>query len=44
MKTIVRRLARLEEQLAPPDHKPRKCLRIVVRQSGIRNPGLDGAK
>jgi hypothetical protein len=43
VKTVVRRLARLEDRLAPAEHKPRKLMRIVVTQCGS-NPGLDGAE
>jgi hypothetical protein len=43
MKTVIRRLARLEDRFAPPDQKPRKLLRIVVMQAGS-NAGLDEAE
>ena len=43
MKTVIRRLARLEDRFAPPDQKPRKLLRIVVSQAGS-NAGLDEAE
>ena len=36
MKPVIRRLARLEDQFAPADHRPRKVFRIVVRRAGSK--------
>jgi hypothetical protein len=41
MKTIVR-LRRLDDQLGPPNRKPRDYFRIVLRRLD-RIPGLEGA-
>lgn len=42
MKTIVRRLGRLEDQFVPPDHKARKCFRLIVCRYGAKK-GLENA-
>lgn len=42
MRTIVRRLARLEDQFAPADRKPRKYYRLIVCRHGSRT-GLKNA-
>jgi hypothetical protein len=34
MKTVIKRLARLEEQFVPPEHKARKCFRLIVCRYG----------
>jgi len=36
MKTVIRRLARLEDQFVPPDQKARKCLRLIVCRYGAK--------
>ena len=43
MKTIARRLHRLEDQLGPADGKSRERLRLVVMPAGVLHPGLEGA-
>jgi hypothetical protein len=36
VKTVAKRLARLEEQFVPPDQKARKCLRLIVCRYGAK--------
>jgi hypothetical protein len=43
MRTVARRLARLEEQVAPPDQKARKCFRLIVCRYGGRT-SLENAR
>jgi hypothetical protein len=42
MRTVIKRLARLEEQFAPADRKPRKYYRLVVCKWGSKT-GLEHA-
>ena len=36
MKTVIKRLARLEDQFAPADQKARKCFRLIVCRYGAK--------
>ncbi|MGA2186807.1 MAG: hypothetical protein ABSH47_27680 [Bryobacteraceae bacterium] len=36
MKTVIKRLARLEDQFVPPDQKARKCFRLIVCRYGAK--------
>jgi hypothetical protein len=43
MRTVARRLDRLEEQFAPADQKARKCFRLIVCRYGGKT-SLENAK
>jgi hypothetical protein len=43
VKTIVKRLARLEDQFVPPDQKARKCFRLIVCRYGAKT-SLENAR
>jgi hypothetical protein len=43
MKTVLRRIARLEEQFSPPDWKPRVILRVILERCDQPYPRLEGA-
>ncbi|MGA2186400.1 MAG: hypothetical protein ABSH47_25575 [Bryobacteraceae bacterium] len=36
MRTVIKRLARLEDQFVPPDQKARKCFRLIVCRYGAK--------
>lgn len=44
MRTVIKRLARLEDQFAPADQKARKCFRLVVCRYGEKTTSLKDAK
>ncbi|MGA2186584.1 MAG: hypothetical protein ABSH47_26505 [Bryobacteraceae bacterium] len=43
MKTVIRRLARLEDQFVPPGQKARKCFRMIVFRYGDKT-SLENAR
>jgi hypothetical protein len=43
MKTVLRRIAKLEEQFSPADWRPRVVLRVILERSDQPYPSLEGA-
>jgi hypothetical protein len=42
MRTVLRRIAKLEEQFSPPDWKPRVILRVILERCDQPCPSLEG--